>query len=173
MSGSKASAPAEKRVEIAGMQFGISPVTGREGLRLLRRLSKSILPAVGGALVAINSGKTKEERSAKLGQVLQSSLPAVFADLTEDEMDALVDKLLANVVYLGAGGREEALRAAEIIFTGKTEALLRLLWASAGVCFADFFDGSLGTWARAVGAKMKAEFAKETEPTTETPPPST
>lgn len=154
--------PAERIVEIAGMKFGISPVTGREGLRLLRRLSKSVLPAIGSALLATHEGKTTAERAGKLGRVLERFAPTVFQDLTEEEMDALVDKLLARAVYIGPGGREEVLAVAELIFTGKTLALLQLLWAAAAVCYADFFEGSLGAWAKAVGSQMKAEMKKAT-----------
>ncbi len=163
MAGQKA-APAEKVVEIAGMKFGISPIVGREGLRVLRRLSKSILPAIGGALLAVNAGKSREERAVALGRTLERFIPAVFADLTEDEMDALVDKLLATVVYLDGTSRQDVLPLLDLIFQGKTEALLRLLWASAAVSYADFFGGSLGAWARAVGAKMKEELRTKEEP---------
>jgi len=67
------------------------------------------------------------------------------------------------VVFIDSTTRQEVLPLVDLLFRGKTMALLELLWVAISVSYADFFGGSLGAWARAVGAKMKAEVM-ETKP---------
>lgn len=164
--------PGEVSRTVGGMMFGISPVPGRAGLHLFHKLSRSVFPAMGSAMVAFQDGKGMGERAAAIGRVLERALPKMFETLTQAELDDLVNSLLSTTVLIAEGRRTEVLNVLDVTFRGKTATLLKLLYAAAEVSFGDFFEGSLAEYLKKLAEEVRSELSSDSPKTPPTSGPS-
>ena len=153
---------------IDGMTFIIGQVPGRRALTLFHHLARTVLPAVSvGAqkLVGENSELAEMDLTVVVG-ALGEALPRLFKDLSAADLDILTDGLLATVLVSSDGKVGPVLRQFDLIFTGQTFTVLKLLAACVVENYGGFLqDGDLGK----LLAELKARKSRTSLPPSETP----
>lgn len=147
---------------IDGVAYAVTQLPARRAARLLNRLLRVFGPALGGLAGAAKGGASLETADlSSVGPVLEG----LFARLSEDEQDHLINELLATATVDG----KEVLPVLDLHFQGRLGALFKLVGFAVKVNFEDFSGGLIAA-AKAAGLlQLKAGRGSEgstTSPTT-------
>jgi hypothetical protein len=164
----------EQKIVIDGVTFQVAPFMAVEGLRLKARLVRAFGPAVGELLGGIDGTKVGSIADVNLGgSGIAKGLEKLLEQLDEDAFEALVKRLLANVIAVWKeGGKSRSVSfgqdfeaAMQLVFLGKLFSIYELIIFVLKVNYPDFFDKVAG----GIGRRIKTTPTSKTE---ETPPPS-
>jgi hypothetical protein len=164
----------EKKIEINGVTFQVAPFMAVEGLRLKAHLIRTFGPALGELLGGIDGKKVGSIADISLGgDGFARGLEKLLEQLTEDNFEALVKRLLANVIAIWPeGGKSRSISfgqdfetAMQLVFLGRLFSIYELIIFVLKVNYPDFF----GKVVSGIGRRIKATLTSVTEEAT---PPS-
>ena len=148
----------EKKKEIDGMKFGVTPFMAGEALRLQSQLLKLFGPSFGAAIGAFKKGTTDID-----GDALANALMFLFNQFSDEEvLFNLIKRMMKNVVveFTDDNGLVVLFDFAEsyesrltIVFQGKLLTIYKVILFVLEVNYPDFFD------------KVKGFFGDRTLPT--------
>lgn len=153
-----------KSEAIDGFTYEVTQLGATDGQRLLVKLSKILLPAVG-ALVKGSDAKIADMDLASVD--IDSAAKALAASLSPDEFDAIAASMSASTEIWGPGFGDAGApmpRHFDEHFAGRYVAMLKWLAFALKVNFADFFDGK-GSVAGLV-AGLRSQGAPSASPST-------
>jgi hypothetical protein len=161
----------EQKIVIDGVTFQVAPFMAVEGLRLKAHLVRTFGPALGELLDGVDGGKPGRIEDIILGSnSLSKGLEKLLEQLTEDSFEALVRRLLANVIAIWPeGGKSRSISfgqdfetAMQLVFLGKLFSIYRLIIFVLKVNYPDFFDKVV----KGIGRRIQPITTSETEETT-------
>jgi hypothetical protein len=164
----------EQKIVIDGVTFQVAPFMAVEGLRLKARLVRAFGPAVGELLGGIDLGGIGGKNSVADinlgGESFAKGLEKLLEQLTEDAFEALVKRLLANVIAVWKeGGKSRSVSfwqdfeaAMQLVFLGRLFSIYELVIFVLKVNYPDFFDKVAG----GIGRRIKTTPTSNTEETT-------
>jgi hypothetical protein len=164
----------EQKIVIDGVTFQAAPFMAVEGLRLKAHLVRTFGPALGELLGGID-GKT----IAGIGELnlggkgISKGLEKLLEQLDEDKFEALVKRLLVNVLAIWQeDGKSHSVSfgqdfdtAMELVFLGKLFSIYELIIFVLKVNYPDFFDKVVS----GIGRRIRTTLTSKTEGMT---PPS-
>ena len=165
----------EQKIVIDGTTFVVAPFPPREGLRLKAHLVRTFGPAIAEIIGGIDGSKIKSIGDMDIGNdSLVKGLNKLFEQLDEDSFDALIERLMRNVIAnWKEGGKPRSIAfgtdyetAMGLVFTGKLFSIYPLLLFVLKVNYPDFLSKVVKG---GIGQKMKATFTSAMEDAT---PPS-
>jgi hypothetical protein len=148
----------EQKIVIDGVTFQVGPFMAVEGLRLKAHLVRTFGPALGELLGGINS--IKDVGNLNLGgESISKGLEKPLEQLNENSFEALIKRLLTNVIAnWQEGGRSHSVSfgqdfetAMEVVFLGRLFSIYPLLIFILKVNYPDFFDKVVG----GIGKRVK------------------
>ena len=150
-----------KKRDIDGFTFTVMQLPGKRGLRLWRRLGKILGPSLARAAASAS------------GQVdfagLAGAVEALFDNLTETELDAVVDELTGNALVLYEGSERPLKEVYDVLFAGRVETQLKLLMFALEVNYSGFFVGLRALVSPLLARAGNASAARSSSPTTSLP----
>jgi hypothetical protein len=158
----------EQKTVIDGVTFQVAPFMAVEGLRLKAHLVRTFGPAIGELLGGIDGKKISGIGDIGLGgEGIARGLEKLLEQLTEDAFEALVKRLLGNVIAVWSeGGKSRSIAfgtdfetAMQLVFTGKLFSIYPLIIFVLKVNYPDFF----GKVVSGIGRKMKITLTSGTE----------
>lgn len=137
---------------IAGVQFTINPMKGRDANRAAFRFARAFGPVMavlaGGALAEAKSGRVGSSKGPlDIDIDLERGVAQLFGTLTEQQYEEICDELLASASIMGTQGSVD-----HPAFIGKPELILLFCKEIALYQFAGFFSDWL--------PKIQANFGK-------------
>ena len=151
---------------IDGFTYEVTQLGAIEGRRLLVKLSKVLLPALG-ALVKGADGNIADVDLSKID--LAGAAEALATAMDPDEFDRIVDQLAGTTEVWGPGFGDlggNLPRAFDEHFSARYASMLKWLAFALKVNFSDFFDGK-GSVAGLV-AGLRSPVAPSASPSTST-----
>jgi hypothetical protein len=128
--------PVEKTID--GEKYTFCQLPAKKSLKLLTRLVKIVGPSLGAAVGSVAEGdidiQTVLDRHLDLGAVVA----ALCDRLEENEVEAIVDTLLSQVIHAGQG---EVSQKFEVLFAGRLPHLFKVLAAALQLEYGDFLAG--------------------------------
>jgi hypothetical protein len=128
--------PVEKIID--GEQYTFCQLPAKKSLKLLTRLTRIVGPSLGAALGTSSEGavgiKAMLDRHLDLGAVVA----ALCDRLEENEVEAIVDTLLSQVIHAGQG---EVSQKFDVLFAGRLPHLFKVLGAALQLEYGDFLAG--------------------------------
>jgi hypothetical protein len=164
----------EQKIVIDGVTFQVAPFMAVEGLRLKAHLVRTFVPALGELLGGIDGAKVGSIGEISLGgNGFSKGLEKLLEQLTENNFEALVRRLLANVIAIWPeDGKSRSISfgqdfdtAMQLVFLGRLFSIYELIIFVLKVNYPDFFDRVVS----GIGRKMKITLTSGTEEMT---PPS-
>jgi hypothetical protein len=161
----------EQKIVIDGVTFQVAPFMAVEGLRLKAHLVRTFGPTIGELLGGIDGTKVGSIADMSLGNSgVAKGLEKLLEQLTEDAFEALVKRLLANVIATWQeGGKSRSIHfgqdfetAMQVVFLGRLFSIYELIIFVLKVNYPDFFDKVVS----GIGRKMKTTLTSGTEGTT-------
>jgi hypothetical protein len=161
----------EQKIVIDGVTFQVAPFMAVEGLRLQLYLVRTFGPALGEILGGVDTKKVDSIGDISLGgDGVTKGLEKLFDQLDENSFEALVKRLLANVIAIWTeGGKSRSVSfgqdfetAMQLIFLGKLFSIYKLIIFVLKVNYPDFFD----TVVKGIGRRILPTFTSGTEETT-------
>jgi hypothetical protein len=162
----------EQKTVIDGIAFQVAPFMAVEGLRLKAHLVRTFGPALGELLGGIDGTKVGSIADISLGgDGFSKGLEKLLEQLTEDGFEALVKRLLANVIAIWPeGGKSRSISfgqdfetAMQLVFLGRLFSIYELIIFVLKVNYPDFFDKVVS----GIGRRIKTTLTSETEETTQ------
>jgi hypothetical protein len=162
----------EQKIVIDGVTFQVAPFMAVEGLRLKAHLVRTFGPALGEFLGGIDGQKIGSIADINLGGAgFSRGLEKLLEQLSEDSFEALVRRLLANVIATWTeGGKSRSIlfgqdftTAMESVFLGKLFSIYPLIIFVLKVNYPDFFDKVVS----GIGRRTRTTLTSETEETTQ------
>jgi hypothetical protein len=162
----------EQKTVIDGVTFQVAPFMAVEGLRLKAHLVRTFGPALGELLGGMDSKNIDSFLEAGIGNSgISKGLEKLLEQLTEDSFEALVKRLLANVIAIWPeGGKSRSISfgqdfetAMQLVFLGRLFSIYELIIFVLKVNYPDFFDKVVS----GIGRRMRPTFTSETEETTQ------
>jgi hypothetical protein len=159
----------EQKIVIDGVTFQVAPFMAVEGLRLKAHLVRTFGPALGELLGGINSVRDIGDLNLG-GNSISKGLEKLLEQLDEDKFEALIKRLLTNVIALWTEGgksrsiafNEDFSAAMQLVFLGKLFSIYELVIFVLRVNYPDFFDKVVS----GIGRKMRITLTSGTEETT-------
>jgi hypothetical protein len=159
----------EKKIVIDGVTFQVAPFMAVEGLRLKAHLVRTFGPALGELLGGVNSVKDIGDISLG-GDSISKGLEKLLEQLDEDKFEALIKRLLTNVIAIWTeGGKSRSVSfgqdfetAMQLVFLGKLFSIYELIIFVLRVNYPDFFDKVVSGF----GRKMRITLTSGAEETT-------
>jgi hypothetical protein len=162
----------EQKTVIDGVTFQVAPFMAVEGLRLKAHLVRTFGPALGELLGGIGGTKVGSIADINLGgDSFAKGLEKLLEQLTEDGFEALVKRLLANVIAIWPeGGKSRSVSfgqdfetAMQLVFLGRLFSIYELIIFVLKVNYPDFFSKVVG----GIGRRTRTTLTSETEETTQ------
>jgi hypothetical protein len=153
----------EQKTVIDGVTFQAAPFMAVEGLRLKAHLVRTFGPAIGELLGGIDTVRVGSIADISLGgDGIAKGLEKLFEQLTEDGFEALVKRLLANVIAIWTeDGKSRSISfgqdfetAMQLVFLGRLFSIYELIVFVLKVNYPDFFDKVVS----GIGRRMKTAF---------------
>jgi hypothetical protein len=161
----------EKKIVIDGVTFQAAPFMAVEGLRLKAHLVRTFGPALGELLGGLDSVNLDNIADINIGgDSFAKGLEKLLEQLDEDRFEALVRRLLANVIAIWSeSGKSRSISfgqdfntAMQLVFLGKLFSIYELIVFVLKVNYPDFFDKVVSS----IGLRMKTTLTSGTEETT-------
>jgi hypothetical protein len=162
----------EQKMIIDGVTFQVAPFMAVEGLRLKAHLVRTFGPALGEILGGIDAKKVGSIADINLGgNTFAKGLEKLLEQLTEANFEALVRRLLANVIAIWPeDGKSRSISfgqdfetAMQLVFLGRLFSIYELIIFVLKVNYPDFFDKVVS----GIGRRIKTTLTSETEGTTQ------
>ena len=149
-----------KKEDIDGLMVSVTQFPGMEAIKLHSYLGRKIVPALAGIMGSVGSLKDLSMESDVDTEALSSAFATLFDQLTESELEKLLLRMLKTTTVDGAEVKKETI---DIIFSGRTTAIYKILWFVIKVNYPDFFalGGSIGLLIRATGTSSKDQESDE------------
>jgi hypothetical protein len=158
----------EKKIVIDGVTFQVAPFMAVEGLRLKAHLVRTFGPAIGELL-----GGTDVKNIGSIGDIslggggIAKGLEKLLEQLTEDAFEALVKRLLANVIAIWPeDGKSRSISfgqdfetAMQLVFLGRLFSIYELIVFVLKVNYPDFF----GKVVSGIGRRIKTTLTSGAE----------
>jgi hypothetical protein len=163
----------EQKIVIDGVTFQVAPFMAVEGLRLKAHLVRTFGPAIGELLGGINGTKAGSIADINLGgDSFARGLEKLLEQLTENGFEALVKRLLANVIAIWPeDGKSRSISfgqdfetAMQLIFLGRLFSIYELIIFVLRVNYPDFFSRVVS----GIGQRIRTTLTSGTEETTPT-----
>jgi hypothetical protein len=160
----------EQKTVIDGVDFRVAPFMAVEGLRLKAHLVRTFGPAVGELLGGIDGVKVGGIADVSLGgDGIAKGLEKLLEQLTEDAFEALVKRLLTNVIASWQeDGKNRSISfgqdfetAMQLVFLGRLFSIYELIIFVLKVNYPDFFDKVVG----GIGRRIKTTLTLGTDET--------
>jgi len=120
---------------IDGEQYTFHQLPAKRSLKLLTRLMRIAGPTIGAALDGIKSGRM-DIKAVMDAEIDFSSIVTALCDrLDENEVEAIVDELLSQVLHAGQG---EISQKFDAHFAGRLPHLFKVLTKALKVEYGDF-----------------------------------
>jgi hypothetical protein len=161
----------EQKTVIDGITFQVAPFMAVEGLRLKAHLVRTFGPALGELLGGIDGQKVSNIADISLGgDGIARGLEKLLEQLTESSFEALVKRLLTNVIAIWPeDGKSRSISfgqdfetAMQLVFLGRLFSIYELIIFVLKVNYPDFFDKVVS----GIGQKMRLTLTSGTEETT-------
>jgi hypothetical protein len=161
----------EQNIVINGVTFQVAPFMAVEGLRLKAHLARTFGPALGELLGGADATKIGSIVDMSLGNSgIAKGLEKLLEQLTEDAFEALVKRLLTNVIATWPeGGKSRSIHfgqdfetAMQLVFLGRLFSIYELIIFVLKVNYPDFFDKVVS----GIGRTMKTTFTSAMEGST-------
>jgi hypothetical protein len=161
----------EQKIVIEGVTFQVAPFMAVEGLRLKAHLVRTFGPAFGELLGGIDGQKIGSIGDISLGSDgIARALEKLLEQLDEDKFEALVKRLLINVIAIWPeGGKSRSVSfgqdfeaAMQLVFLGRLFSIYELIIFVLKVNYPDFFSKVVS----GIGRRMRATLTFGTEETT-------
>lgn len=135
----------QQELEIDGVKYSVTQLTGWKSVKMLPRLGRALGPAFGKLMGGLaQNGEFSLDRKVTFGLVAGSIGPALvdlFERLTENELEGIARVLLETATFTDESGRTaHLLPVFDIHFQGKPASVLRLLAFAIEVNYGSFFD---------------------------------
>jgi len=153
----------EQKTVIDGVTFQVAPFPPVEGFRLKAYLVRTLGPAIAEIIGGIDGSKIKSIGDMNLGgDSIVKGLNKLFEQLDEDNFEALIKRLMTNVIAnWKEDGKQRSIAfgtdyetAMQLVFTGRLFSIYPLLLFVLKVNYPDF----LSKWVKGIGQKMKTTF---------------
>jgi len=157
----------EQKIIIDGVTFQVAPFMAVEGLRLKAYLVRTFGPALGEILGGIDGAKIKSVVDMNPGgEAIAKGLEKLFEQLNEDSFEALIKRLLTNVIAnWNEEGKNRSISfgndfetAMQLVFLGKLFSVYNLILFVLKVNYPDFFDKVV----KGIGQRIQKTFTSET-----------
>ncbi len=143
-------------VKIDGEQYTFCQMPPKRSLKLMTRIIRIIGAPLGAAFNGIKAG------GADIGSVMDSDIDvsmivAALCDrLDENEVEAIVDELLCQVLHAGRG---EVSKQFDVIFAGRLPHLFKVLAQAVKVEYGDFLAAmpDLSGWLPKAGTTQASQ----------------
>ena len=162
----------EQKTVIDGITFQVAPFMAVEGLRLKAHLVRTFGPALGELLGGTDGQKVGSIADISLGgDGFSRGLEKLLEQLTEAAFEALVKRLLANVIAIWPeGGKSRSVSfgqdfetAMQLVFLGRLFSIYELIIFVLKVNYPDFFSKVVS----GIGRRMRLTLTSGTEETTQ------
>jgi hypothetical protein len=163
----------ERKIVIDGVTFQVAPFMAVEGLRLKARLVRTFGPALGELLGGIDGKKAGGIGDISLGSDgIARGLEKLLERLDEDGFEALVRRLLANVIAIWPeGGKSRSISfgqdfetATQLVFLGRLFSIYELIVFVLKVNYPDFFDKVVSGIGRRIQTTLTSKMEGKTPP---------
>jgi hypothetical protein len=157
-----------QKIVIDGVTFQVAPFMAVEGLRLKAHLVRTFGPAIGELLGGIDGTKVGGIEEISLGgDGIAKGLEKLLEQLTEDAFEALVKRLLANVIATWPeDGKSHSISfgqdfetSLQLVFLGRLFSIYELIVFVLKVNYPDFFDKVVS----GIGRRSKTTLTSKTE----------
>jgi hypothetical protein len=158
----------EKKIVIDGVTFQVAPFMAVEGLRLKAHLLRTFGPGLGALLGGIDGKKVGNIGEINLGgDSFAKGLEKLLEQLDEDGFEALVKRLLRNVIAnWSEDGKPRSISfeqdfntAMQLVFLGRLFSIYELIIFVLKVNYPDFFDKVVS----GIGQRIRATLTSGTE----------
>jgi hypothetical protein len=158
----------EQKTVIDGVTFQAAPFMAVEGLRLKAHLVRTFGPALGELLGGINTAKAGGISDINIGgDGFAKGIERLLEQLDEDRFEALVKRLLKNVIATWMeDGRSRSISfgqdfetAMQLVFLGRLFSIYELIIFVLKVNYPDFF----GRVVSGIGRRIKTTLTFGTE----------
>jgi hypothetical protein len=165
----------EKKTVIDGVTFQVAPFMAVEGLRLKAYLVRTFGPALGELLGGIDDKKVGSIVDISLGgDGFARGLEKLLEQLTEDNFEALISRLLKNVIATwNEDGKSRSISfgqdfetAMQLVFLGRLFSIYPLILFVLRVNYPDFFDKVVSSIGRTIKTTLTSGM-EETTPESE------
>lgn len=132
-------------VMIDGEQYTFCQLPPKRSLKLMTRIIRIIGGPLGAALNGVRSGKADFNSILDADMDFSMIVTALCDRLDENEVEAIVDELLTQVLHSGTG---EVSKKFDAHFAGRLPHLFKVLAQALKVEYGDFLAGmpDLGAW---------------------------
>jgi hypothetical protein len=160
-----------QKIVIDGVAFQVAPFMAVEGLRLKAHLVRTFGPAIGELLGGIDGTKVGGIADLNLGgSGVARGLEKLLEQLTEDSFEALVKRLLVNVIATWSeDGKSHSVSfgqdfetSMQLVFLGRLFSIYELIVFVLKVNYPDFFDKVVS----GIGQRIRATLTSETDEAT-------
>lgn len=135
---------------IDGLTFTVQQLGGRAGVKMLHRLGRTLGPAMASLIAGVldaageldNMKDWRDLDHTKITPVLEATVIKLFANLTEAEIDPIINGLLQSATVSYEGKEVPLLPVFDRVLQGKTLTVIRLVAFSVGVNYGNFFDAA-------------------------------
>ena len=134
--------PIEKTID--GEQYTFYQLPPKKSLKLMTRLVRIIGAPISAALGDLPDGQVNLEMILESDLNLGAIVGALCDRLDENEVEAIVDALLSQVIHAGQG---EVSKKFDVLFAGRLPHLFKVLGAALEVEYGDFLAESGGLFA--------------------------
>jgi hypothetical protein len=168
----------EKKIVIDGATFQVAPFMAVEGLRLKAHLVRTFGPALGELLGGINLGAIDGKKGGGIadinlgGDSFAKGLERLLEQLTEANFEALIKRLLANVIATwNEDGKSRSISfgqdfetAMQLVFIGRLFSIYELIIFVLKVNYPDFFDKVVSGIGRRIRTTLTSGTEEKTPP---------
>jgi hypothetical protein len=132
-------------VNIDGEQYTFCQLPPKRSLKLMTRIIRIIGGPLGAALNGVNTGRVDMAMLMNADIDFSMIVTALCDRLDENEVEAIVDELLSQVLHAGTG---EVSKKFDVHFAGRLPHLFKMLAQALKVEYGDFLAGmpDLGAW---------------------------
>jgi hypothetical protein len=163
----------EQKIVIDGITFQVGPFMAVEGLRLKAHLVRTFGPALSELLGGINTAKVGSIADINLGgDGIARGLEKLLEQLTEDTFEALIKRLLTNVIATWQeGGKSRSIHfgqdfntAMQLVFLGRLFSVYELIIFVLKVNYPDFFDKVVSGIGQRIKTTLTSGMGEVTQP---------
>ena len=122
-------------VKIDGEQYTFCQLPPKRSLKLMTRIIRIVGAPLGAALDGIKSGQVDMATVLDADLNFSTIVAALCDRLEENEVEAIVDELLSQVLHAGQG---EVSRKFDVLFAGRLPHLFKVLAQALKVEYGDF-----------------------------------
>jgi hypothetical protein len=122
-------------VKIDGEQYTFCQLPPKRSLKLMTRIVRIIGPSLGAAMGSSTEGNLEINSLLNQHLDLGAIVSALCDRLEENEVEAIVDELLSQVLHAGQG---EVSRKFDVLFAGRLPHLFKVLAQALKVEYGDF-----------------------------------